>query len=501
MATLGLLLLAVLLVDLGWSLAAPLRQNDPRGYFEMPATARLVIACALIAAVAGLLWRAYRSFTQPPLSTIEYAGLLDRTTGRDDRLFTIAAQLHESTSSSTDNLHARLTSRMLERADAAAHDIPPDACIDRTPLRSAIRFTITVTILWATALAADTLVPGPSRLTRSALRLVDPLGDHPSNAWVQLDLAAVPSVTAIGDDVEVHVESSPGVQGDTSLHVMTEDGDMHRLDRPSIADRGQVAFNLKHLREPITCYATAAHSRSRYLTITPEPRPRVELAEVTFTQQSIDETPLPAVQLADGRYVVPIDSQINVRLGTNRPDAFIDHPAAKGLALTTALDEPPERSTSQNPTPTLHLSLPLDTSSGIRSRATFELEIVGLRQDDWETLHASGRIPAASRASQAATADQAATSQGTAKGMADTSTGAAGASKGPGLSSRSAAESLAMGTTELAEPRTAPPDSSRPPVIADDIPSRYRELVEAYFERVAHDARKPSGPDDEAGTP
>ncbi len=182
---------------------------------------------------------------------------------------------------SGDSFVDALRVRVIENGLGVLRAIDPATALDTRPVRQAIgRCMIVIAGVAACALSA------PSAAGRGALRVLIPGGDHPPWSASAPRMAIEPRHPVVGDDALVRIITPIGAGGPISLVIEHTDGGETRL--PTIRSHGpereqEWSALLRDVREPMRLRAEHWDSRSRWIWLVPERRPRVVRAVLEIT--------------------------------------------------------------------------------------------------------------------------------------------------------------------------------------------------------------------------
>ncbi len=182
---------------------------------------------------------------------------------------------------SGDSLSDALRGRAIEQGLSVLRALDPATAFDTRPLRRAIgRFAIVLV-----AIAAGVML-APGAAGRGALRVMFPVGDHPSWSATEPRVNVEPRRPIVGDDALVRITTANGAGGPITLVIEHFDGGETRL--PAVRAHGperehEWSALLRDVRGPMRIRAQHLSSRSRWIRIVPEPQPRVVRAVIEIT--------------------------------------------------------------------------------------------------------------------------------------------------------------------------------------------------------------------------
>jgi hypothetical protein len=514
------LAMALLGFDAGWSSIGAWTTDDPYTVVELPVTAREVMLAMLLIAAAWVVARLRlpRRVADRPLD--HYARRADAARDDADHHILTALQLgREQSSRNSEGITAALARRVITEGTGRLSRIESDQLIDRDPLARSYRFAVTVVIGWLVIWPAALLLPGPHPLAVAATRLADPLGDHPPYTMTRFVVTVEPSPVADGDAPKLRARLDGRAGSEARLRLA--DGTTLPMRR-SDTDRAVFTARLEAVREPIAFRIEAANGRSRWQRIDPVRLPRIMAVELAALPPSGEGDPVPLRYPPGGPIRLLEDAVLSVHIASDLDEARIDHPAAGGRRLVTPTPDGEQT-----------LTLRLVTSEGLRSREVVELTLVGLSASELAELdggpdrgidpptetnvvHDAARADAVAGADEPArdaaqapiasgtpmpgpstpTADSASLSPASDGQAGRTGSAAPTTAAGRGGTPTDADDSgptdpLATGVTiEQADAARAREQAARS--FADRAPARYRDLVAAYYLRIAEDRHEES---------
>lgn len=203
-----------------------------------------------------------------------------RHCGTDDARAGVGVEFALSRKSG-DSFADALRWRAIEQGLAALRTIDPATAFDTRPMRRAVgRFAMV-----SVAIAAGVML-APGAAGRGALRVMFPGGDHPSWSASEPRVDVEPRRPIVGDDALVRITTTNGAGAPISLVIEHSGGGETRL--PAVRASGperehEWSALLRDVRGPMRVRAEHSSSRSRWIRIVPEPRPRVVRAVMEIT--------------------------------------------------------------------------------------------------------------------------------------------------------------------------------------------------------------------------
>ncbi|MCA9311365.1 MAG: hypothetical protein KDA21_09185 [Phycisphaerales bacterium] len=218
------------------------------------------------------------------------ARLLEERAGLDTNPVINAIQLREL--AQREGIEGELASRAVELGAEAITSHRDAHVVDTSGLRRSW-----LLVLVAALAIGVTMLLSPRLITMGMPRLMQPFADHPPFTLTDFTITTEPDPVLVGDDVVVRAHLKGPLPAALQLVLLDDERTpvdiapmspvtaggpriLPASDQPPTFD--EFELRLRDVREPVRFHLQGSTGRSRTIVITPEPRPRLQLATVTI---------------------------------------------------------------------------------------------------------------------------------------------------------------------------------------------------------------------------